>query len=455
MQAQETHGPADLLILGGGMAGLTAAAAAASGGARVVLVERGDQVGGSAIFAGFAWTAPSLDVMREVNPDGDPELAAVLIDGFADGVEWIRSLGVDCRPAVTVLRYGRGHQFDTGHYLSTCERLIKERGGTVLTRTRAESFLIDGGTVRGARCRMPDGSPREIEARWTLLATGGYQGDPELRQRLIHPQARGLQLRANPYSDGDGLRLAASAGAAVGKPGAGFYGHLIPAGVALSEPSMFVDLAMYYSEHSLLFNTDGERFVDETIGDHITTMALVEQPGARGLLIADAAAHRDWISGSYVEGIAGFDKFALARRRGARCAVAGSISELDLIPADWGYPGPKIGAAIGALNRDLAAGRAPDPARRYDPRPIIEPPFYVIEAAPAVTFTFTGPLVDGSMRVRAEGGGLVPGLLAAGADAGGLYDRAYAGGIAPALVFGLTAARTALAAQRLGSDELR
>ncbi|HEV3055454.1 MAG TPA: hypothetical protein VGX45_12420, partial [Solirubrobacteraceae bacterium] len=38
----------------------------------------------------------------------------------------------------------------------------------------------------------------------------------------------------------------------------------------------------------------------------------------------------------------------------------------------------------------------------------------------------------------------IPGLLAAGADAGGLWFRAYAGGIATALVFGLQAAETAL-----------
>jgi succinate dehydrogenase/fumarate reductase flavoprotein subunit len=444
----DTPGPVDLLVVGGGMAGLTAAASAATQGARVMLVEQGEQVGGSAIYAGFVWTAPSPDVMAEVNPHGDPDLAEVLLGGFERGVEWIRSLGVDCRPAVTVLRYGRGHQFDTTHYLSACEQRIKEHGGNVLPRVRAESLLLEDGTVRGARCRLPDSSLRPAEAWWTLLATGGFQGDPVLRAQLIHPQARNLQLRANPHSDGDGLRLGLSAGAAVGKPGAGFYGHLAPAGVPLSDPSMFVDLALYYSEHALLFNLEGERFVDETIGDHITTMALLVQPGARGLLVADAATYREWITGSYVEGVPGIDKFALASRRGARCAVAESMEEFDFLPADWGYPGPKIRAAIQALNGDLAAARTPRPPLVHDRRVIAEPPFYVIEAAPAITFTFTGLLTDRQMRVRSGAGGLVPGLLAAGADAGGLYDRAYAGGLAPALVFGLTAARTALTRPR-------
>ena len=72
--------------------------------------------------------------MAEVNPHGDPDLADVLLGGFDRGVEWIRSSAWTYRPAVTVLRYGRGHQFDTTHYLSACEQRIKEHGGDVLTR---------------------------------------------------------------------------------------------------------------------------------------------------------------------------------------------------------------------------------------------------------------------------------------------------------------------------------
>jgi succinate dehydrogenase/fumarate reductase flavoprotein subunit len=430
----------DLLVIGAGMAGLTAAAAAASAGAHVLVVEKGDHSGGSAIYAGFAWTAPTYEVLREVNPLGDAALAARLIDGFPGGVEWIRSLGVDCRPAVPVLRFGRGHQFDTNHYVAGCEQRIKERDGLVLTRTGVASLRLAGDRVTGAELRLPDGTAHHVEAGWTLLSTGGYQADPELRAELIHPRARDIQLRGNPWSAGDGLRLGRAAGAAFGPDGAGFYGHLIPAGVPLSDPSLYTDLALYYSEHALLFNLDGERFVDETVGDHLSTIALVAQPEARGLLIGDAVTHREWITQSYVEGVPGLDRFALASRRGARCAVAHSLDELDDMPPEWGYPGARIRAEVERLNASPAEA-VPD--RRYDRRPLDEPPFYVLEAAPAVTFTFGGLLIDADARVRARAGGVVPGLLAAGADAGGLYHGAYAGGLAAALVFGLTAARTA------------
>ncbi len=433
----------DLLVVGGGMAGLTAAAAAATAGARVLVVEKGEHLGGSAIYAGYAWTAPSVEVLREVNPLGDPELGARLVEGFPAGIDWIRSLGVECHPPVPILRYGRGHQFDTSHYIACCEQRIKERAGVVLTRTRVESLRMNGNAVTGALLRLPDGSPREVEARWTLLSSGGYQGDPDLRAELIHPQARDMQLRGNAWSTGDGQSLGRSAGAAFGPEDAGFYGHLIPSGVALSDPSLYVDLALYYSEHALLFNLDGERFIDETLGDHLTTIALVAQPEARGLLIADAAAHRDWITQSYVEGAPALDKFALASRRGARCGIAHSLDELDEVPPEWGYPGPKIRAGIERLNGALDRSEETTPGRRHDRRPVCEPPFYILEAAPAITFTFGGLLIDRDARVRAVDGGLVPGLLAAGADAGGLYHGAYAGGLAAAIVFGLAAARTA------------
>lgn len=437
----------DLLVIGGGMAGLSAAARVAAEGGSVVLVEKAERTGGSARFAGFVWTAPTVEEMRRVNPDGDPDLAAALLDGFADGVAWIRSLGVECRPPVPVLGFGRGHQVDMNHYLDTCERLIRERGQEVLTSTWTQGLVTENGVVKGADCLLPDGSGRRIEATWTLLATGGFQGEPGLRAEHVHPQAADIGLRANPHSRGDGLILGRSAGAAFGRKDAGFYGHLMPAGVSLADPARFVDLALYYSEHALLFDTTGERFVDETVGDHLTTMALLERPEARGLLVADARVHREWISASYVEGIPGVDKFQLCHRAGARSAVADSLEDFASMPEEWGYPGATIRDRIEEFNAAARANGELAPGRLLDRRPLDEPPFYVVEAAPAITFTFGGLLIDaGAHALAADGDGHspVPGLLAAGADAGGLYRRAYAGGLAPALAFGLAAARTAL-----------
>ena len=299
----------------------------------------------------------------------------------------------------------------------------------------------------GARLELPDGSLREVSAGSTVIATGGFQADPELRAVHVHPNAASIPLRSNPHSRGDGLRLAREAGAASGPDGAGFYGHLIPSGIPFADSGDFVGLSLYYSEHALLFNLANQRFTDETLGDHLTTMALIEQPEARGLLIADARVHRDWIVQAYVAGAEATDKFAVASRRGGRCGVAQSLDELAHLPEEWGYDGEAIAAAITAFNATTGAGHDPDPGRALDRQPLDEPPYYVIEAIPAITFPFYGIRIDSSARVLDEAGEPIPGLLAAGSDTGGLYVRAYAGGIASALVFGLSAARTAMSVE--------
>jgi hypothetical protein len=252
-----------------------------------------------------------------------------------------------------------------------------------------------------------------------------------------------MQLRSNPHSTGVGLTLAESVGAAAGAMNAGFYGHLIPSGVTLTDPSDFVDMSLYYSEHALLFDLDGTRFVDETLGDHLTTMALLDRREARGLLVADARVHRDWVLASYVEGAVAVDKFALASKRGGRVGRADTLEELEYLPEDWGYDGAAIAAAIADFNESTTSAECPVPGRALDASPLSEPPYYVIEAVPAVTFPFHGVRVDGDARVLTPDGEPIPGLLAAGSDTGGLWNRAYAGGLAAALVLGLVAAETA------------
>lgn len=440
----------DLLIVGGGMAGLSAGASAAQQGGRVVLVERADELGGSAAYAGYIWTAPTIDVLREVNPQGDPELCAKYVNDFAPSIEWVRSLGVDCLPAVTLLGYGSGHQTDMNNLLRTCASIIEGAPGCAIYRsTNTTELLIEGGGVVGALIESDDGRTGTIRARHTLLASGGFQGDPLLRSLLISPRALDIPLRSNPFSRGDGLRLGTSAGAAYGMANAGFYGHLIPYDVPLTDPTQFVAMSLYYSEHGLLLNTRGVRFVDETLGDHLNTMAVLDQPGAHALLIADERVRQDWMLASYVKGVEGVDRYDLVRKRGGRCAIAHDLEELLYMPEEWGYDNQAVYDAVVGYNRQCAEG-TPIPGRHFDALPLDKPPYYVVVAGPAITFTLSGLMIDAMARVLDGDARPIPGLLSAGADAGGLYYRAYAGGLAYALVFARQAATTAMADREVG-----
>jgi predicted oxidoreductase len=63
-----------------------------------------------------------------------------------------------------------------------------------------------------------------------------------------------------------------------------------------------------------------------------------------------------------------------------------------------------------------------------------------VSSISAITFTFSGLKIDERARVLDASGTPIPGLLAAG----GVFHRAYAGGLSAALVFGLQAAATSV-----------
>ena len=393
----------DLLVFGGGMAGMSAAARACSDGASVILVEKGPAIGGSAMYAGFIWTAPTVEVMREVNPDADPALSARVVEHYGDALDWVRSLGVTVGEPVTVLGYGRGCATDMANYLLACERLVRERG-ELLVGWSAQRLLFEDGAVVGAEIQSASGEQRVIRARSTLLATGGFGGDPALRARAHPPAGRrpaaALQSRtASATACGSACR----SGAAFGPPDAGFYGHLIPSKVAYTNPYEFTDLTFYHSEHGVLLNLDGGRFCDETIGDHLNTLYVLEQPEARALLVYDQRVHDEWMMAPYVEGVEPLDKFQLAYRRGARAAVADDIEEFEALPDEWGYPGPAARDTLLEFNRQCEAG-APSPGRKLDAAPLVDPPYYVIEVIPAITFTFSGLRIDPQARVLDDSG---------------------------------------------------
>ena len=359
----ESGGRVDLLVLGGGMAGLTAAAYASTHGASVVLVEKAPAVGGSAAYAGYIHTPPTLDVMREVNPGGDPKLTARLVEGFGAGLDWVRSLGVHVAEPVSVLGYSRGCQTDMANYLLARERLVREHGELLDER----GCSATGARGRSGRRRSHSHRRRRSHHPRALHAAG----DRRLRRRpgvarAAHPPARaGAPAAGEPSSTGDGHRLTQPAGAGFGPAGAGFYGYLIPSNVSYTNPYEFVDLTFYHGEHGIIVNLDGRRFCDETLGDHLNVLEVLEQREARALMITDQRVHDEWMLTPYVEGAEVNDKFKLAYQRGARAAVAEEIDEFEALPEEWGYPGETVRDTLKAFNEQCASG-TPSPGRARD-----------------------------------------------------------------------------------------
>jgi succinate dehydrogenase/fumarate reductase flavoprotein subunit len=419
----------DLVVVGGGMAGLAAAARASERGLRVVVLEKTGAIGGSAaLSAGILWTAPDLETLRAVVPDGDPELGRVLVEGLAPAVDAVRA-GVEVSERwYGQMGFGVAYRADIHALHAHWVEAIERAGGEVRLHAPVRSLRIDdSGAVTGAG---------DVEARAVLLATGGFQGDAELVARFLGPDADRMPVRSNPGSTGDGFRLAASAGAAASRGLAGFYGHLVPAPLAAFEPEHYLPLTQYHSRFSILTDLQGRRFADESLGDEVSNQAALRLPGRRALLLCDERVRREHVIGPpYPHGQV-IDRFALGASLGANIASADTVDALLAQVAAWGFDAAGVKRTL--ISYEYGGPQdAPLPA---EPVPLREPPFHAVEVQPTLTFPLGGVRVDAWGRVLDRDGGAVQGLYAAGGDAGGLQGPRYVAGLALGLVFGPRAA---------------
>jgi hypothetical protein len=228
----------------------------------------------------------------------------------------------------------------------------------------------------------------ETAAEPTILATGGFQGNAELVAEHIHP-AGSLRLRANPWSSGDGLRHALARGAELSTGLGEFYGRNMP-DADFSEGE-FVPLAQLYGRFARVYNEGGEEFFPGEVSWSETDLvqATAQQPGARAWYVLDDDALAQSVREQKVA-----DFVALAPTR--------------VDPAELPFATP--------------------PEARV-----------AVRVAPGITHTIGGLRIDEQARVVGADG-----LLAAGADVGGISTGGYASGLAAALVFGRISAESAL-----------
>ncbi len=433
----------DLLVIGGGMAGMSAAGWAAEHGARVIVIEKGAALGGSAVLSGgVLWTAASLAKMN-LYAGGDPALSRVVFETYPQAVAWLRRRDIAISPRIDVL-HGQGYQIDIHAHIRSCADLVEQHGGFVILETETTQLLRDAdGAVIGAKTRHDDGMVT-VQATSTVIATGGFQASPELRARYIHPQAERMLLRSNPLSDGAGLRLGEAAGGEVAGTNPGFYGHLVSEPSRWDDERLFVALSQYHSEHALLINEAGARFCDESYGDHANTADVMRQPGSRALCFWDSRAHATYATVPVVSVGVPLDKMQTALEHGGKGIVADTLEAVADFAAHHGFDGAATRRTIDAFNHAARHGwETISPARTEDFAALDKPPFYALIVHPAITFTFGGLTIDPQARVLRADGAPVPGLFAAGSDAGGAFGRGYAGGLALAMTYGITAAKTA------------
>ncbi len=460
----------DLVVIGGGIAGLTAAGSASRAGLRVAVLERGtdeqyacnSRFSGGILHIAFHNIREPADALLEViqtatGGKAEPRLAKAFADNAARLVDWLRDEGVHFmnvgdipyqqwvlaprRPLTPGLDWkGRGADMA----MQLLEKNIKQRGGVVFRGTVASGLIVEKGRVAGVAA-MRDKSPTLFNAPAVLIADGGYQSNLDFLRENISPQADKLMQRGAANGFGDGLRMARAVGAATSEL-TDFYGHL------LSRDSFHNDKVWPYPQcdelgvAGIVVNADGERFVDEGRGGVFVANAIARL--ADPLTACAVFDEKIWQGPGRNARIPANPLLAEAGGTVHSAPTLAALAKLINVPAD------KLERTVSEYNKAFAADTLAklNPARSSKPipgnapiptMPVSTAPYYAVPLCAGITMTMGGIAIDAHARVLRESGEPIPGLYAAGSSTGGLEGRGgahYLGGLIKAAVFGLLAA---------------
>ncbi|MDR2837895.1 MAG: FAD-binding protein, partial [Azonexus sp.] len=145
-----------------------------------------------------------------------------------------------------------------------------------------------------------------------------------------------------------------------------------------------------------------------------------------------------------IESVPPINKFEVAMENGGEGIVTRDLAALLQFADTHGFNGAKLVASLREYNDYANNGwEVMQPPRTESMLPMVGPEYYALVVYPAITFTYGGLEIDPQARVLNRAGVAIPGLLAAGSDAGGAYGVGYAGGLALAMTYGMVAADTA------------
>ncbi|GAA3861154.1 flavocytochrome c [Leifsonia kafniensis] len=222
----------DVLVIGGGGAGLTAAISAATSGASALVLEKCAEVGGSTGMSVGSFTASntayqyragvndSIDLfiedMKVANGADEARenvaLRRVLAENAGLTLEWLSSIGVQFLGPTPEPPYEKPRMHNvlpnSSAYITALSREARKRGVTVVTSARVEKLLRNiAGEVIGARANGVD----YLGRRAVVLATGDYSAATDLKAAYVGEDAAQVPA-VNQNNTGDGFRLGSDVG---------------------------------------------------------------------------------------------------------------------------------------------------------------------------------------------------------------------------------------------------
>lgn len=226
----------DVLVIGGGGAGLAAAIEAAGSGARVIVLEKNPRPGGTTALSVGSITATRTphqlragiqdspaehaEDLAAINarrglPD-NPELRRLLTENVTDTFRWLLDLGVEFIGPLPEPphRQSRMHCVlpTAKSYINRLVRRTRSLRIEIRCGFAARELLTEASRVVGVAGSDAKGRLARVRAGATVLATGDFSGSREMVEQ--HVSADATRARpVNPTNTGDGHRMALALGA--------------------------------------------------------------------------------------------------------------------------------------------------------------------------------------------------------------------------------------------------
>jgi tricarballylate dehydrogenase len=451
----------DVLVIGGGNAGLSAAIMAAEAGCGVCLLERAPRFyrGGnsrhtrnlramhdaptSVLTEAYGEEEYYQDLLRVTKGKTTEKLARLAIRGSQDSVAWLEARGVRFQKALSgTLHLGRTNAFFLGGGRALVNALYRHAEGLgVVAHCEApvERLHLEDGFCRGVTTRI-GGRPYDFTARSVVFAAGGFQANIPWLKESWGAAADNFLVRGTPYNTGEMLKQLLDQGVAqVSDPQ---QCHAVAIDGRAPKYDGGICTRVDCVSLGIVVNTRAERFYDE--GEDfwpkryaIWGRLVAAQPDQLGHVIIDQQAIGLFmppvfpaVKADSIEELAGrigLDPQALAR----------TVAAYNAAVRDGSFDH----TALDDCHTERLAPPKTHWARRLD-----QPPFYAYTLKPGITFTYLGVEVDDKARVLMADGRPSANMFAAGEImAGNVLGEGYLAGIGMTIggVFGRIAGEEA------------
>lgn len=478
----------DVLVIGGGGAGLAAAIEAAEQGARVKLIEKNPELGGSTAWSIGSFTATQTphqqaqgivdspdehfaDMPKFAGKDANRDnlaLRRLLVDNAPETLRWLMALGVEFFGPMPEPPHAKPRMHNvlpnSKAYIHRLGRHARRKGIDIRLATRATRFLLDGARVNGAACADGNEEVTEIAARAVVLASGDYSASEELKARFISPEVARVDAMI-PTATGDGHTMAFPLGARVlngdilSGPTLRFVPPTRPSLDRLLPPSRWVGRAMrlalqyapqrllrpfvlkftttsmapeldLFADGALLVNGNGARIAGPPAS---LGLEIAAQPGKIGYVVMDDPLARRFSAWpNFISTAPGVSYAYLDDFRRTRPDIFHKAGSLPALAAKLSIEADALAQAVKAHNGESPATPA-------------TPPFYALGPAKSyVVLTDGGLAVNEALQVLGEDDTPIAGLYAAGsAGQGGLMLKGHGHHIGWAFTSGRIAGRHA------------